>query len=706
MAYSEDVGKKQKSIFESNHFSVVKSHKAPGIKDFDIIKPISRGAFGQVYLSKKKCSDKLYALKVMKKSDVLTKNMMEQVIAERDAFAVSSKCPFVVQLFYSFQSDEKIYLVMEYMIGGDLKSLLHNLGYFDEHMSRVYIAEVALALEYLHGHSIYHRDIKPDNMLMSDKGHIKLTDFGLSCLTSARKPNYSDLINTPRILLKDENNTRSSKIFWRTPGQLQSLTSKFTFSIPRKKTRNLRVPEQSQTSIGIASFKTSCNFQFSPPSTFANVPLSMSVLSTPRCCRNSSTPNVTGNTGLTSDVTSLSLEVTQRKRNYIKINDDNEKENIPDRKKLRVYSQSMPNEVSYEVEPSRKDVNFKQNTVKFNDQVKHCGTYEIHCYDQSIVMSSLTDNIADTSNEHVHHDNSGNENISGVTALTETSHMSISSTSELGMISPYNTHGDIRNSTAGQNSLKFTPSPSQCVVYENHSKYSPSLTPNDIYSKGRTNSEMIVTPVQMLQFFDGSSPTGDKNTCFVTPPDEGRVEHTPEGHDFDDMKPNAVTPKRTPFRTPKSCVRGKATPAEKKILGTPDYLAPEILCGKEYGAPVDWWALGVCFYEFLTGIPPFNDDTPELVFEHILDRDLLWPEGEECLSENAVDAIEALLTADPDLRPNAEQIKNMACFNELNWGNLLNEKASFVPQPDDLYDTTYFSARNNANHLQMSIFKP
>lgn len=85
------------------------------------------------------------------------------------------------------------------------------------------------------------------------------------------------------------------------------------------------------------------------------------------------------------------------------------------------------------------------------------------------------------------------------------------------------------------------------------------------------------------------------------------------------------TPKnaaKTPFRTPKSVRRGMepVSLSNERVLGTPDYLAPELLLVKRHGPEVDWWALGVCMYEFMTGIPPFNDETPHKVFENILSR--------------------------------------------------------------------------------------
>ncbi|KAK3149556.1 hypothetical protein QOZ80_3AG0219040 [Eleusine coracana subsp. coracana] len=149
------------------------------IDDFEIIKPISRGAFGRVFLAKKRTTGDLFAIKVLRKADMIRKNAVESILAERDIL-ITVRNPFVVRFFYSFTSRDNLYLVMEYLNGGDLYSLLRNLGCLDEDVARVYLAEVVLALEYLHSMQIVHRDLKPDNLLIAHDGHIKLTDFGLS----------------------------------------------------------------------------------------------------------------------------------------------------------------------------------------------------------------------------------------------------------------------------------------------------------------------------------------------------------------------------------------------------------------------------------------------------------------------------------------------------------------------------------------------
>ena len=125
---------------------------------------------------------------------------------------------------------------------------------------------------------------------------------------------------------------------------------------------------------------------------------------------------------------------------------------------------------------------------------------------------------------------------------------------------------------------------------------------------------------------------------------------TSDGHQ-PSSTPVAHTPVRqTPLRTPKSVSRPKKEREQSRILGTPDYLAPEILLGQSHGAAVDWWSLGVCLYEFMTGIPPFNDDSPSLVFDNILSLNIEWPDGDEALSRDAVNCIMALLCLDPSKR--------------------------------------------------------
>ncbi|KAI8141200.1 hypothetical protein BJV82DRAFT_619670 [Fennellomyces sp. T-0311] len=153
---------------------------APGIKDFEIVKPISKGAFGSVFLAKKRTTGDYYAIKFLKKSDMIAKNQVTNVKSERMILMTQTDSPFVTKLYYTFQSKDYLYLVLEYLNGGDCSALIKVLGSLPEEWARSYLAEVTLGLIYLHSNNIVHRDLKPDNLLIDQNGHLKLTDFGLS----------------------------------------------------------------------------------------------------------------------------------------------------------------------------------------------------------------------------------------------------------------------------------------------------------------------------------------------------------------------------------------------------------------------------------------------------------------------------------------------------------------------------------------------
>ncbi|KAF2199398.1 putative response regulator receiver RIM15p [Delitschia confertaspora ATCC 74209] len=152
----------------------------PSIKDFEIIKPISKGAFGSVYLSKKKSTGDYFAIKVLKKADMVAKNQVTNVKAERAIMMWQGESDFVAKLYWTFSSKDYLYLVMEYLNGGDCASLIKVLGGLPEDWAKKYLAEVVLGVEHLHSRGIIHRDLKPDNLLIDQRGHLKLTDFGLS----------------------------------------------------------------------------------------------------------------------------------------------------------------------------------------------------------------------------------------------------------------------------------------------------------------------------------------------------------------------------------------------------------------------------------------------------------------------------------------------------------------------------------------------
>ncbi|KAL3152041.1 hypothetical protein ABBQ32_001154 [Trebouxia sp. C0010 RCD-2024] len=420
------------------------------IDDFEILKPISRGAFGRVYLCRKRATGDLLAIKVMRKNDLIRKNMVESVRNERNILAMANN-PFVVRFYYSFTSRDNLYIVMEYLNGGDCFSLLRVLGALDEDTARLYIAETVLALEYCHTQAIIHRDLKPDNLLISSQGHVKLTDFGLSCIGVIDR---TDNMSAQPMELDSGSSTPSSM----------------------------------------------------PPSATAS----------PR--RWSSF----GNRGRVSEEGGAMLRRASEAAGLAEAG-------------LHSHPPANPSG------PSSPDTDAEQAQQA--------------CESRSRSMD---------------------------TAVT-------------------------------RQMLRLKGSPAR-VSADN------------------------------LPMFRGSP-------------------------------------------------RLKVSKEEKRrAVGTPDYLAPELLLGTGHGAEVDWWSLGAILYEFVTGVPPFNADSPEEIFSRILDRELKWPEDEEVTPE-CKDLVDRLLQLDPCDRlghRGAGEIKLHPWFKGLDWTSLARTKAAFIPAVESETDTSYF----------------
>lgn len=147
-------------------------------QDFQPINILGKGSFGEVYLVEKDLME-YYAMKVLQKEKILGNNYIKYALTERNVLSYTQH-PFIVQLNYAFQTKSKLYLILEYCPGGDIGKLLIKEGKFSEELSRIYIAELILAIQYLHKREIIFRDMKPDNVVIDSDGHCKLTDFGLS----------------------------------------------------------------------------------------------------------------------------------------------------------------------------------------------------------------------------------------------------------------------------------------------------------------------------------------------------------------------------------------------------------------------------------------------------------------------------------------------------------------------------------------------
>lgn len=159
------------------------------VNDYEIIKAISKGAFGSVFLAKCKLTGDYVAIKCIKKKDLVTKNQIFNVRSERAVMMKQKDSPYVVKLYCTFQSKDHLYLVMEYLNGGDCAAMIKTLGTLDNLWAKRYVAEAIIGIEDLHNKGIIHRDLKPENILIDSKGHIKLTDFGLSVMGLIKRQN-------------------------------------------------------------------------------------------------------------------------------------------------------------------------------------------------------------------------------------------------------------------------------------------------------------------------------------------------------------------------------------------------------------------------------------------------------------------------------------------------------------------------------------
>ncbi|XP_048806862.1 serine/threonine-protein kinase greatwall isoform X2 [Lagopus muta] len=836
--------------------------------------------------------------KVMKKADMINKNMVHQVQAERDALALS-KSPFIVHLYYSLQSANNVYLVMEYLIGGDVKSLLHIYGYFDEEMAVKYISEAALALDYLHRHGIIHRDLKPDNMLISNQGHIKLTDFGLSRVTLNRDINMIDILTTPSM-------AKPKHDYSRTPGQLLSLISSLGFYTPvgmkmpinpnsggasdslHEVISPLPMIEKENTPLSTKLFKTGLDtspltpvmpmrsltpallksrerFGTSTASSQSHMYLSSMeseccssprwekdveqtedeicsttgtsnsrpALSSSRELLNSKDPKVLKKKELESAISPISsndsgsrqklgterseitdtpvttLDMKGVVRKCLSENKIWEEKVIANREVTSemsetASSQQSPLFLKGSVKPIKEEESFEKPGVKrsfelvdtspcqeFNHVKKTNAEYKRGCRisefsaskstgltteiqslmlcgdtceskevmgcidrqqtEKTVVPVVAKNLLCDLDADH-EKDKREYMNSSLLCADDEKPLGALSADSDLSFpemsVPESHLEKQLLDLDKGVKDLSFeepkaedllTASPdcqgaSQnggeadvvqncrmlCCEQDNHQKHPEETYPDTTSSP----SEKIMGTVNLFRknnvvFRSYNSPINISNAS--DPCSMASLDITDLSPACSGSYPTAITPLQkgrpyrafqtpcqgdagTPYRTPKSVRRGAAPVEAERILGTPDYLAPELLLTKPHGSAVDWWALGVCLFEFLTGIPPFNDETPAQVFQNILKRDIPWPEGEEKLSDNAQNAIDILLTFDSAKRAGLKELKHHPLFHGVDWDNLQNQPMPFIPQPDDETDTSYFEARNNAQHLTVSGF--
>ena len=185
------------------------------LDDFEIIKLIGKGSFAKVYLVKNKSNQKIYSMKKLDKPFLKRTKQEQHTINERILLSKMNN-PFLVKLYCCFQDNEHLYFIMEFIQGGELFFHLHRETRFDDEKTSFYIAELILALDFLHKNKVIYRDIKPENILLDVKGHIKLTDFGLCRMCCSKNEKVFTLCGTPFYIAPEilENKGYNNSVDW------------------------------------------------------------------------------------------------------------------------------------------------------------------------------------------------------------------------------------------------------------------------------------------------------------------------------------------------------------------------------------------------------------------------------------------------------------------------------------------------------------
>lgn len=170
-----------KLVTQKKNFQFIASSplKLFDLNDLEILNTIGTGTFGRVKLARYPPANKFFALKIMKKKEILRLNQVEHVFSER-AILTALAHPFIVRLYSTFQNSENLYMLLEYIQGGELFSVLRRAKRFDDLTAKFYASELVLAIEYMHSLNVVYRDLKPENLLIDTHGHLKIADFGFA----------------------------------------------------------------------------------------------------------------------------------------------------------------------------------------------------------------------------------------------------------------------------------------------------------------------------------------------------------------------------------------------------------------------------------------------------------------------------------------------------------------------------------------------
>ena len=190
--------KQKQNDVEKTEIIISRDYVGVNQDSFDVITSIGKGHFGRVFLVEKKDTKKLYALKVISKMDIIKRNFFENLKNEKEIME-KIDCNFLVNMEYCFSSPSYVFFAMKFKQGGELYSHLRKQIRFEENTVRFYAAQIISGLMYLHSHNIVYRDMKPENILLDEKGNACLADFGISRMLSVNELAKS-FVGTPEYI--------------------------------------------------------------------------------------------------------------------------------------------------------------------------------------------------------------------------------------------------------------------------------------------------------------------------------------------------------------------------------------------------------------------------------------------------------------------------------------------------------------------------
>ncbi|KAJ6238749.1 serine/threonine-protein kinase pkga-related [Anaeramoeba flamelloides] len=605
----------------------------PSISDFELIKRISRGAYGQVFLAKKKQTNDFFAIKVLKKVDMILKNQVQNIKSERSIMTETGN-HFSIKLYYSFQSKKNLYLVMEYCPGGDMYSILQYSGYFNEKAASQYLAEIVLALEFLHKQGIIHRDLKPENLLIDVDGHVKLTDFGLSkigmierrdCKKNQRYQNQKIIENENNLSKKNgistENTNNSNNIdhYNFTHSTDNKLTSILTENLNTNKENKSGNQDSQQlevmNSIGYDSLN---NISFNSFELKNNLSFNNDIINSTPINFNYSNPfdntkksnqfEGNGNQNIKGVRMEIKNENEKEKEKEKETEIENEKKNEKEKVKGK-YKNEMEKEKEKEKETETEKKREKRRRRRMRKEKEK-------------------ENINKKGNEKEEFENKKTEE--EIKLLL--SNQKIQSTKK------------------------------------NHDR-------NKNYINYPRNVKSTETPLRT----DNLNNSGENEFKYQNL-NKKRFGTSDEHNDYK-----------------------HGTKKKHHIVGTPDYLSPEILLGKGHSFETDWWSFGVIVYQLTVGFTPFGGQTQQEIWSNILRLDIEYP---EFLSDELIDLISRLLVSDPKKRlgaKGAQEIKNHSFFKNIDWENLKTQDPLFVPNLQDPTDLKY---HKKARHYTEKKIEP